>query len=367
MNPSGFSSYKSFPGVEREEFVFEYGKGRRGNQEYRPLIMLVKETRITKNKARMRTSYLCITASLPKLLHGTNLLEVRQSDFISVCAKISCLLHRFGFAIDNEAIFNATVKRIDYSKNFMVPAWAGDANQVITLLEKINYKRSSEFRIYYSSDGKDARYIKFYNGDQSYTIYNKLSEIINNHSTAEENIIAKHVASGDIPQNVLRFELSLADKQTVDRSLSVYLGNKRGITFADLYNRKLAKTMLNKTFDLVFEKNIALLINVFKQKRNEAERLVDKHTSNYNDYASLSFILNKTLEIGLKQTYEEIKRKGSRAMLTRIKRKIRLLADRLRLDEQAEPNFVEYLRQEHKKFLPFKAGSITKLLERYGA
>lgn len=88
---------------------------------YVPRVRLLKHPIL--HEGEYKTShYICVECSAPKLLFGHSLNEVREKDlglFIEVLR--TALSLEFGIKVSEEDVLGAFIKRIDFSKNILVP------------------------------------------------------------------------------------------------------------------------------------------------------------------------------------------------------------------------------------------------------
>lgn len=82
---------------------------------YRPRLIILK-SRYTRGYP-----YLYIEFSIPKLLFGNNLYEIREQDFSAVVNKLLIVLEEMSVLTTADVIINAPVQKIHYSKNFILP------------------------------------------------------------------------------------------------------------------------------------------------------------------------------------------------------------------------------------------------------
>lgn len=170
----------------------------------------------TVGKDKIESSYLLVQVSIPKLLYGTNLFEVDETDLQAFCEKLSQELWRVKVSITPNNVANATIKRVDLCKSIIPPPYFGTAKQVLYKLQKFNHKPDSDFTIKEFREGSKESFLKYHNGTQGYVVYDKAAEIVANGYTDIETRLIEHLKDGKIVRKVLRFELSLQRQQSLE-------------------------------------------------------------------------------------------------------------------------------------------------------
>lgn len=158
---------------------------------------------------------LLIECSLPKILFNNNVDELKTSDLHAVIEALREKMSVMGVEVLYEVIENAYVRRVDYSKNFII---RGDTGVFIRYLDKIgNDPRVGNFyRDYHSGMG-----IKFSTKQYHVMIYDKIAEICHSlkysdsRSFTQDNYSQTDVVNRLKSRNVkiIRYEVSLKRKK----------------------------------------------------------------------------------------------------------------------------------------------------------
>lgn len=174
--------------------------------------------------------------SLPKLIYGTSLKELRESDFEQCLNAIAGEFQAAGAVIDSGAIEKMPLSRLDYSRNIQVHHAIVD---YLALLRNCSFGKRA--RTSWKTET-----VLWMNGSQEFTAYNKILEVKNSKQAAAAGITV------DTPENVLRLESRLKAAAVIKRALQ----QKR--TFAECYDFRLAKEKLLSDFD-------TLVLNIGEQ------------------------------------------------------------------------------------------------------
>jgi hypothetical protein len=305
----------------------------------------------TKKRARY---YLFITVSVPKLIYGTNYYEADNHDFNLFKKILTEHIVRSGITFSSEMLNKSKIDRIDFSKNIRLPGWTGTASQFIRSLSAFNYKQRSDFKydIQIIGSGRIGDYIKFNNSSQDFTVYDKTSEIINHGFTKEENDLISLIKAGKVKKNLLRFELSLHNKQTMKKFLAKFI--KSEITLEKVFNKKISREVITATFNNVYPAGFAILVEFSNRNGYAFENYLHRNGYKFDDVARLTFIINKVAKIGLKQTLEYLGWICKEEKLRRLKEMLLRLPEKCEKQDVGEANMFEYLRLELSKFLIIK-------------
>ncbi len=305
----------------------------------------------TSGRDKNKSSSLQIQVSLPKLLYGTNLFEIDGSELPALCAKLSQCLQRLNIIITEEAVANATVKRVDFCKSITLPPYLGTAKQVIHKLQKFNYKAGSDFTRKEFREGSKECFIKYHSSTQGYVVYDKASELLANGFTEIEKTIARHLQQGNGYGRVIRFELSLQKKQSMDALLRRHIGKQKNFTLKDLLSSKIAvKDILLEAFDRIYSPAHTLLITLAEMDENEISHHLESLDLSFAKKATLAYLANKTAKYGLRATLVEMKTEMSASNYNRYKNDLKEMFQNLDTLGLEKPNLIKFLRDEHVAF-----------------
>jgi len=166
--------------------------------------------------------------SLPKMLYGTSLKEVNQSDFDRCVEGIHNQFTKAGIEVDKYAIPGMKVGRIDYCKNIKVDGLALDYTELF-----MQGYMPGRFIPDHTPPGTAL----WRNRNRQFTCYDKIGEVLND--------TKQRFAAGlslDTPHTVLRCESRLLNGGAVKRTLEVR-------AFQDCYSMELARKHLLQDFD----------------------------------------------------------------------------------------------------------------------
>ena len=191
---------------------------------------------------------LTIEASLPKLLFGNNFEEVTEKDFDEIVNKIVVSMSNIGIPIDRKQIIDASVRRVDFGKNIILPKYASIASTIEDI------KSSDISKVYNSRD------TIFENGGIGFQIhcntmdisfYDKNSDlrrslISEKRSIEDDNYIQRHLTLLENNRRAtLRFEIRLSKKRRINselRAIGIKMDDK--LKFGDIFQRDIARDVL---------------------------------------------------------------------------------------------------------------------------
>lgn len=174
--------------------------------------------------------------SLPKLVYGTSLKELQESDFERCIEAIAGEFKAAGAVVDAGAIPELALSRLDFSRNIQVQHSIVD---YLALLRNCSLGKRS--RTSWRTET-----VLWMNGSQEFTAYNKVLEVRNSKQAAAAGVTL------DTPENILRLESRMKAAAVIKRTL------QQRRTFAECYNFELAKEKLLCDYD-------ALVLNVGEQ------------------------------------------------------------------------------------------------------
>jgi len=334
------------------QFIIRYTQSLKKKGIYFPQIQLPE--RHEKGET-MQT--LEIQVSLPKLVFGSSIFEIDETHIEAIYNKLQNCLKEIHIEISIEEIKKASIKRIDFCKNIAIPCYFGTAKQVIKILSNFDYKRSSESRHREYANNSNGVEMKFWNNTQGYIFYDKISEIAGNGYTELENKLnATDKARRE--NNIIRFELSLQRKQSLEALLKRHIKHKKkNFYLEDVLKRDVARTILLEVFNDVFQHNFAYTLTLAEMKENELERLLQDKNMPILEHALISYWVNKVIRIGLHEALKELKHRASPSTYKRQRDKIESILEELNnnaLIKGYTGNIVEFFKTEHEKFIIMK-------------
>jgi len=341
-----FSVERSFP----KKLLESYKK----QGIYFPIVEVVfrKERR---NGESRRINCLEIQVSLPKVVCGTNFFEVDIIFLHAICSSIVQKLWELGIETSEYEIRKAIIKKIDFSKVILLPIYFGIEQEIIRNLVFYDYKYRSEFTYRDFGIWDGGIFIKFKNRTQAYTIYGKTSEIIANGYTINERKIASYLLSGASKKSILKFELSLKNKQSVEAFLRRRIvGKDKGFTLEDVLSEDLAKNALLEVFNKVFNPRSVVIYSLSQMQDNEIESYFRSRGLSYKEKERISYAVNQIRRIGLKSFRENFIKEFSQSTYGRINKELELITCKLGRINDRNSNLIDFLRQEHQKFELYK-------------
>jgi len=332
----------------KTKFCSEYTKKWKKRGVYCPAFELPTRTR---GKGEPQ-EVLEIQVSLQKLVHGTNLFEIDESDLDTIYKKLLYFLNDLGVDVTRENLEKAIVRRADFSKIVKLPDYLGRADEVIRLLARFDYKPQSEFRFREYSNGDEGLVIKFWNSTQGYAIYCKFGEILNQGFTKQELKLKKLYQEGKQPRNALKFELSLQRKDSFEAVVRRRIegDKKKDFHLNEMLNREIAKAVLCDTFEKVFSNVAVGLVMLSHMQDNKLWAYLEKSGLSQIKQERLYYGVRMATKFGIAGTWEQLKLKHKGGSVARRKQEIALALQEVGTMSGNIPNLVGFLRAEHEKF-----------------
>ena len=338
-----------------------YTKKQKTNGRYFPQIQIPKKK---EGNSEFRAG-LEIQVSLQKLLHGTNLFEVDETDIESINEKLVGCLNEIGVMATKESVRVAVAKRIDFAKVIKTLDYLGTAREIIHILSRFNYKPQSRFRYREILDGNNGAVMKFINNTQGYAIYDKFGEILSEGYTTREKQIIQHLNAGKLRRNALKFELSLQRKDSLEAVLRRKIPDKKkDFHLHEVLKRELAQELLLDAFDKVFNNVAVGLISLGEMQENELLAYLEISGMSQKLQEHLHYWVRMATRNGIAGTWEQLKAKYKGGSVGRHKKDIALALAELKQISGNTPNLIAFLRSEHQKFeiiKPKPSQSITPI------
>ena len=333
-------------------FVSRVREQARKNKKYYPVISLSERTFGSYKTEKRKEEILEIQMSMPKARYETNKYEIDQNDYGFIARKGVDYLGMAGISTSTDNFKNAILDKLDICKSITLPPYFGITEQVIKKLSPFNYKPKSDFRCGYYDSNSGGIFIKFYNPIRGWVVYCKYSEILNNGYTLVEEEIKRQVLTGIQPKNLIRFELSLQTKQSLEAVLRRFIPNKKkGFTLNDVFtNGNISQKILLEEFDKIYNPLSITLITLSEMKESQLDYILRNKINNLKDRALMSYLVNMTTKIGLAKTLELAKRETSNSSYERIKKSLPKIRQELGEIDETTLNLIEFLRGELVKF-----------------
>ena len=205
----------------------------------------------------------------------------------------------------------AILKRIDFSKVIRLPDYLGEARQVLKILDDFNDKPRSDFTRKHFFDVSEGMALKFWNNTQGYVIYDKFGEIIANGFTKMELGLIKEILEKKLKRNVIKFELSLERRQSMEAVLRRFIqAKKKDFTISDvMQNVDISRSLLLEAFDKVYNPTTTGLVTLGQMEENRLEwYLLDKKMG-VKKHALMFYLVNMATKIGVAATWDNLKQR----------------------------------------------------------
>ena len=209
---------------------------------------------------RERTK-LIVKCSVPKLIHGSNIMEVTDNDLNTVCTVISQRLDVMGITVNPADIYSASLDGFEYGKNILtgrIPVqfilseiYRSKPIHSTMDIQRVAYENGGEKVVFYSTGYE----IVFY--DKTYEIQN---EIEHKQCKLPEHL-QQEIKSGRL--NVLRMEFRFHNRNGWVAVLKKYNPSIRYCDFSDLFSRKAAQWVLHKYWHKISDQARETPIDVF--------------------------------------------------------------------------------------------------------
>lgn len=253
-------------------FFEKYVKNQTARQKqdgiYRPRISLIK---------RGLTEVLKIEFSIPKLIYGNNVDEVKEEDFNNILEKLKERLKDFNVAIEIDTLKNSQVSAFHPSKNILLSNQY-TAKGVIKELSKINLTRKMELtKQTFTNEGES---LQMYSNAHSFVIYDKIADIrkpkgraIDKERTIQQISLFKELHN---QEEILRFEVRLSKKVKMN-SVLMKLGYKKNPTFQEIFKKETCQKIVEMYWkDLILNENL-FLFSLSNGHQETLKRMIKKH------------------------------------------------------------------------------------------
>lgn len=198
-----------------------------------------------------------IEFSAPKILHNTNYYGISETDKNPLKdALFNKLCYIFnGSPVSKELIEFSDIKNIAFAFNFILPAnyaYPIEFLKVVPFLDiGKNYNKSKD--TYYTESDRLGFCGRIYNKQVSWKMYDKGAEIIANAKNKTEKETALKLKNGQLPDKIIRMELTYQNRFSLKRHLLTRLGdnNKQERHLKDVFNDKLCQSILLESFDKI--------------------------------------------------------------------------------------------------------------------
>lgn len=205
-----------------------------------------------------------IELSAPKLLFGNNFDELIEKDFEDIIYKLSMSLGSMGIIVKSDALRNAEISKIDYSKNFIFTDGIS-SSLIINELNKVDV--SAKLDQTYKNFRNDGHLLAYHAKSYEICFYDKRKDLeqarkygdsraIENDNSIQLDLFDNTTAD---PFEVLRFEYRLNERRKMKKILAD-CGTETDLTFKSLFKEQIAKKVLISIWKL-FQDNFDLTVH----------------------------------------------------------------------------------------------------------
>lgn len=186
--------------------------------------------------------------SVPKLVLGNNLEELKEEQADEMLRILSDKLRGMGFEPHREALSRASVAKVHFSKNFLLPR-EFTASYVVLQLHKAYVNRRFEHReVRYRNNGEQ---MSIYTKSYSLEFYDKSAEM--EHGVGGDLVI-------DSQRNVLRYEVRLTKKRKM-KTLFNLLGFSPEPTLREVLSKERSQAVLKHYWEEVIARDSHVLFS----------------------------------------------------------------------------------------------------------
>lgn len=313
-----------------------------------------------------------IRCSLPKLLFGENLHEIRQGHLPRVTERLHSRLLSMGIIAEEKTLREAIITKVDFCANIVLPfpltvrevleelykADMGERMQV-NMREYVDESKMREYREHGES-------LHFHTTTRQFVFYDKLSDIekdrgssIDKNKTPQERSMSALLSS---QSQILRFEARFNDTRAVRRTLVPLLPDlgDKPITLETIFNNELCRKALLRAWDeIVSRPGNQLAFKMEIAPEDALNHFITREVGNKSNVHALNRIL---VSFGLQQLIHRTGPKKARKKLqkvlstktvgTRLDTKIRDAA--LSLKDLPPSQTIRLISEALEAFQPFK-------------
>lgn len=203
-----------------------------------------------------------IEFSAPKLIYLNNLDELADRDFKQVVETLQDRLRTMGISVTQKVLQIAQVSSVHFSKNIELED-GYTVNHLISEMNKVNLRKTFDFaRSRYINDGQS---LYAHATSHQLVIYDKMADLgkdkkraIDKDQTSFQKSLFTELVKNKEPQEVLRFEVRLSQKQKMNKVIED-LGYKKNPTFKDVFDTEMSKKVVSNYWKtLIKERNLGL-------------------------------------------------------------------------------------------------------------
>lgn len=253
---------------------------------------------------------LIIEFSAPKLVFENNFEELQTVDFSRVINELLDRLSGLDIQLSANAIENAKVFSIHYSKNFELENIS--SNQIINTIEKLDIsKRLDIAKTDYKNCGQ---IVRFHANSYELAFYDKVadlmqSKISDKRAMENENVVQQELLKTIDGKEILRMEVRLNKPKKIRHTLQKCGIENVEMIFKQLFNDDISKKVLNYFWNEFIEKSIYVVC----QSENDTSVILSKCALvgiNPNKSLKIAGILSSIKENGCRKIKDKLKYSG---------------------------------------------------------
>lgn len=253
------------------------------------------------------TTYFIIETSLPKLIRGENLTELANKYLENVYDALHHFFVQIKVNIFTEQIKNAIPILLSFAQNInLTPLYSCDL--ALKTLSPFDYKPHSDYRFVEFGDRHRGREIIFtIKKTETFKLYSKNQEILNNALTTEEKKIANllqqgvYVMDGAPAQDILRIELTLKTKRKIQQRFKPYLEGKPA-TLQNIFKKEIWEDLLKKEMAKIYNHPLKEFIFLSIQSQPSLDKFLEKNYKQIRTKDTIRCIIASLQELGLANT-----------------------------------------------------------------
>ena len=252
-------------------------------------------------------TFLVLEFSVPKLLFGENLTELKDEHFPLVVEKLQSFLQEISLYFTRTQIENFTPILFAVGKNLDITNFCS-CDTAIHALSPFNNRFRSEHRII-QFNGNSGKELYFNNKSTTFKVYEKILEMIANATTREERKLvdawvghskSKYGKEKVLAVEVLRFELTLKTKATINQAMKKY-----GVilpTFQNIFKKEIWDELVQKEVGDIFNQPLSNFIFLATLQKPIIDAFLDKNYKSIRAKDMARGILQSLQEKGLAKT-----------------------------------------------------------------
>lgn len=282
---------------------------------------------------------LVLEFSAAKLLHGTNLIEVSETDLPAIVDKLKDYLKSIGIGMFERDLYGATTTLIAYSKNIPI-GHLGKVPEILRVIAPFDYRPRSQFNSVVLRQGVHTSELKYFNLNSHLTLYDKLTEIQHYPVTQEERKIADFLRNGTNNaeyehwvKETLRVELTLHSKVSVKQAMVKYYGKKNDYTLAEVFKDSIRDELLRTEIDNIFNHPLKEIVLLSVYDRDTFNTVLNQFCKTFTQKAEIRLMLDILYSRGLKALRDEIITKASERTWFRKQKKLKTVAKLIQLPQ----------------------------------